>query len=112
MSRTIPRPCVADLSSHDMAALRATGQTLGVAFAVGKEGVTEGVVKELQNRLSREPLVKVRILAGAREGEEEMTSKDIARDLAAKARVTLVEVRGHTALFHRPPRHKRGPDDF
>lgn len=105
-------PGVAELSSHDMAALRATGQTLDVAFAVGKEGVTEGVVKELQNRLSRDPLVKVRILAAAREGEEEASTKDLARDLAARARVTLVEVRGHTALFHRPPRHKRGPNDF
>lgn len=103
---------MADLSSHDLAALRATGQSLDAAFAVGKEGVTEGVVKELQNRLSKEPLVKVRILRGAREGEEETTTKEIARDLAARARVTLVEVRGHTALFHRPPRHKRGPEDF
>lgn len=114
MRVTRPRPFVADLSSHDMAALRATGQTIDVAFAVGKEGVTDGVVKELQNRLAREPLVKVRILRGAREGEgeEDASTKDIARDLAQRARVTLVEVRGHTALFHRPPRHKRGPDDF
>lgn len=103
---------MAEISSHDMAALRATGQTLDVAFAVGKEGVTDGVVKELQNRLSKEPLVKVRIHKGAREGEEDLSTKEVARDLAAKARVVLVEVRGHTALFHRPPRHKRGPNDF
>lgn len=100
---------MAKLTPADLAALRATGQTLEVAFAVGKEGVTEGVVKELQNRLSREPLVKVRLLAGSR---AETSAKDLAQDLAAKARVTLVEVRGFTALFHRPPRHKRGPDDF
>ena len=112
MREMVPRPPVADLSSHDMAALRATGQTLDVAFAVGKDGVTDGVVKELQNRLTREPLVKVRIHASAREGEAEASTKDLARDLAARARVTLVEVRGHTALFHRPPRHKRGPEDF
>lgn len=100
---------MAELSSHDMAALRATGQTLEVAFAVGKDGITEGVVKELQNRLARDPLVKVRLLAGSR---ADQGAKDIAQELAAKARVTLVEVRGFTALFHRPPRHKRGPDDF
>lgn len=100
---------MAELTSHDLAALRATGQTLEVAFAVGKEGLTEGVVKELQNRLSKEPLVKVRLLKSAR---EEAGAKDLARELAERARVVLVEVRGHTALFHRPPRHKRGPDDF
>lgn len=100
---------MAELSSHDLAALRATGQTLDVAFQIGKDGVTDGVVKELQQRLTREPLVKVRLLRGAR---EEGSTKDLAQELAEKARVTLVEVRGFTALYHRPPRHKRGPDDF
>lgn len=100
---------MADLTSHDLAALRASGQTLGVAFQIGKDGVSEGVVKELQARLEREPLIKVKILAAAREGGD---TKDLARELATAARVTLVEVRGHTALFYRPPRHKRGPEDF
>lgn len=101
---------MADLTSADLAALRATGQSLDVAFQVGKSGITDGVVKELQAHLSREPLVKVRILKGAREEGDD--TKALAQDLAARARVRLVEVRGHTALFHRPPRHKRGPDDF
>jgi RNA-binding protein len=100
---------VANLTSHDLAALRATGQTLGVAFQVGKDGVSEGVVKELQARLERDPLVKVKILASAREDAD---AKALAQGLAQAARVTLVEVRGHTALFYRPPRHKRGPQDF
>ena len=97
---------MAQLTPSDLAALRATGQTLGDAFQVGKGGVTEGVVKELQAHLTREPLVKVRILKSAGD------AKVLARDMAAQARVVLVEVRGHKALFHRPPRHKRGPDDF
>jgi RNA-binding protein len=92
----------------DLAALRATGQTLDAAFQVGKGGVTEGVVKELQAHLSREPLVKIRILKSAGEGD----TRAIAETLARAARVVLVEVRGHTALFHRPPRHKRAPGDF
>ena len=100
---------MAELTSHDLAALRATGQTLEAAFQVGKDGVTEGVVKELQARLTREPLVKVKIQKAAF-GEGDI--RDVAADLAKRARVTLVEVRGHTALFHRPPRHRRGPDDF
>lgn len=100
---------MAELSSHDIAALRATGQSIEVAFQVGKDGVTDGVVKELQNRLSKEPLVKVRLLKSAREDED---TRSVAEDLAKRARVVLVEVRGHTALFHRPPRHKRSRDDF
>ena len=100
---------MAELSSHDLAALRAQGQSLDAAFHVGKDGVTEGVVKELQTRLTKEPLLKVRLLAGAR-GEQ--SSKDLAIEMAKQARVVLVEVRGHTALFYRPPRHKRTAGDF
>lgn len=109
MSKARPRPNVAEISSADMAALRATGQTLGVAFQIGKSGVTDGVVKELQAHLSREPLVKVKVLKSALESGD---IDALARDLATRARVVLVETRGHTALFHRPPRHKRAPGDF
>lgn len=100
---------MADLTSHDLAELRASGQSLAVAFQIGKGGLSEGVVRELQMRLAREPLVKVKILAGAREDAD---AKTLAKELAAQAKVRLVEVRGHTALFYRPPRHKRGPEDF
>jgi len=99
---------MAQLTPADLAALRATGQSLDAAFQVGKDGASEGVVKELQAHLSREPLVKVRILKSAGEGD----TRAVAEALARGARVVLVEVRGHTALFHRPPRHKRGPEDF
>lgn len=100
---------MADLTSQDLAQLRATGQTVEVAFQIGKGGLTEGVVKELQARLAKEPLVKVKILAAAR---GEGGAKSLAMELAQRARVKLVEVRGFTALFYRPPRHKRAPGDY
>ena len=92
---------MSDLSSHDIAALRANGQALPVAFQIGKSGLTEGVVEELKTWLEREPLVKVRLLKGAREDGD---TKAVAAELAEKAGVVLVEVRGHTALFYRPRR--------
>ena len=93
------------MKGADLAALRATGQSLEAAFQIGKSGVTDGVVKELQAHLSREPLVKVKILKGAREGAD---ADAVARDLAERAGAVLVETRGHTALFYRPPRRGRG----
>ena len=98
---------MAELNSHDIAGLKATGQSLDVAFQVGKSGVTEGVVKELATWLEREPLVKVRLLKSAR-GEAD--AKSVAADLAERAGAVLVEVRGHTALFYRPrgARRRRG----
>lgn len=95
---------MSDLSSHDIAGLKASGQSLSVAFQVGKSGVTEGVVAELKTWLDREPLVKVKVLAGAREDAD---TKAIAQELAEKAGVVLVEVRGHTALFYRPRKGQR-----
>lgn len=107
MSKVRVAVAMATLTPADLAALRATGQTLDAAFQVGKGGASEGVAKELQAHLSREPLVKVRIHPTA-----EGSTREVAEQLAKAARVTLVEVRGHTALFHRPPKHKRGPEDF
>lgn len=92
---------MAELTSHEIAALKANGQSVEVAFQVGKSGVTEGVVKELEAWLSREPLVKVRLLKSA---SGEASTKAVAADLAEKAGAVLVEVRGHTALFYRPKR--------
>lgn len=95
---------LSDLSSHDIAALKATGQSLAVAFQVGKSGVTEGVIGELKSWLEREPLVKLRIMRGAREDAD---AKAVAQEIAEKAGVVLVEVRGHTALFYRPRKGQR-----
>lgn len=95
---------MSDLSSHDIAGLKASGQALPVAFQVGKSGISEGVVAELKAWLEREPLVKVKLLAGAREDAD---TKTVAQELAEKAGVVLVEVRGHTALFYRPRKGQR-----
>lgn len=90
---------MADLTSQEIAALKASGQAIESSFQVGKNGLTEGVVKELLTWLEREPLVKVKILKGARADGD---TKAVAQDLATRAGVVLVEVRGHTALFYRP----------
>lgn len=95
-----------DLPSSEIAALKATGQTLDVAFQIGKNGVTEGVVKELVSWLEKEPLVKVKLLKGAR---ADAGTKEVAADLAEKAGAVLVEVRGFTALFYRPKRGRKRP---
>jgi RNA-binding protein len=109
MRRVVLPRSVVDLTPHEIAALRASGQSVDAAFQVGKAGVTDGVVKELQTHLEREPLVKVKLLKGAREDADTRT---LAEDLAQRARVRLIEVRGHTALFYRAPRHKRAPGEF
>lgn len=77
---------------------------LTASLQVGKAGVTEALVGELRTQLDREPLVKVKLLRSAR-GEED---RDVlAASLAEGAEATLVEVRGNTAVFYKPPKNRR-----
>lgn len=93
-----------ELSSKDIAALKAEAHDLDVALQLGKAGVTDAFITELDEQLNRQRLVKVRLLRSAR---EETGKDDIATDLAERTRSTLVEVRGNTAVFYRPRGSKR-----
>ncbi len=86
--------------------LREEGQRLQPTVHVGKGGLDDRVLSELDAQLRRNHLVKVRILRGAaggdRTGEEEL-----ARTLAEGLGAELVERRGHTVLVYR--RSAKGP---
>ena len=79
---------------------RAAAQTLDVTLHVGKNGVNEATIAELDAQLKKKKLVKVRLLKAATEGGAEDASQ--AQRLAASTRSTHIEVRGHTAVFFRP----------
>lgn len=77
--------------------LRGLGHALDPVVHVGKEGVTDGVVRTTREQLRAHELVKVKILP---ECPEER--RDAAADLAARAEAALVQVLGRTALLYRP----------
>lgn len=79
---------------------RAEAQQVDVSLQVGKNGVTPATVEELSAQLKKRKLVKVRLLKSATEGGSQ--DKDQAQALADGTRSTLIEVRGHTAVFFRP----------
>lgn len=87
------------LSSKDMAALKAKAQELPAALQMGKAGITDGFLGEVQSHLDREPLVKVKLLKSALESGDK---KDLAQEVADKLGATLVELRGHTAVYYKP----------
>jgi RNA-binding protein len=86
-------------SGPDREELRSRGQSVGATIRVGKAGVTEGVVDEADGQLEDRDLVKVRLLRSARAGADR---EELAEELARRADAELVEVRGNTALLHRP----------
>ena len=76
--------------------LRSKGQAMKPTVIVGKEGISESVVMELDRQVKKMKLVKVRVLHTPEEGIE-----DFAARLASASHSDLVETRGKTVLLHR-----------
>ncbi len=89
--------------------LRAEGQRLDATVHVGKDGIDEGLLAEIDSQLKRNHLVKVRIQRGAVGGDRD-GERDLADVLATALSADLVERRGHTALIYRraKPQARRG----
>ena len=85
--------------------LRAQAQELTADLQVGKAGVTDAFIAELDRRLEENALVKIRLLASAREGRDR---KEVATEAASRASAELLEVRGNTAVFFRARRKPKG----
>jgi len=68
---------------------------LDATLRVGKGGL-EAVADELASQLQDRDLVKVKFLRAARGGTN---TEELAADLADRAGATVVQTRGHTAVF-------------
>ena len=77
--------------------LKRRAHDLDVTVWVGKSGLG-AVVDELDDQLDATDLVKVKFLRAAR---AEGSADDLAGDLADRIDATVIDVRGHTAVFHR-----------
>jgi len=80
----------------DRQALRKRAHDLDVTVWVGAGGI-DAVVDELAGQLERRDLVKVRFLSAKGGGP---STDEQAEVLAERTGATLVETRGHTAVFH------------
>ena len=68
---------------------------LDASLRVGKHGV-ESVADELSDQLADRDLVKVKFLRSSLGGTN---AEDLAAELADQAGATVVQTRGHTAVF-------------
>lgn len=88
--------------------LRSEGQALDATVNIGKGGVTEGILEELDAQLRRNHLVKVRVQRSA-VGEDKQAKDIQATELADLLGADLVERRGHTVLLYRRKAPRRSP---
>ena len=65
---------------------------------IGKSGVSEEVLKEVEKQLEKRKMVKVKLLGTALKGSK---TKQIAAQIAERTEASLVEVRGHTFMLYR-----------
>jgi len=69
---------------------------------IGKSGVSQELLKEIEKQLDKKEMVKIKILKSALEGDK---AKQIALRIAEQTEASLVEVRGHTFMLYK--RHKK-----
>lgn len=69
---------------------------------IGKGGVSEDILKEIEKQLDKSKMVKVKILKSALSEDK---TKQIACSIATQAEASLVEIRGHTFMLYKP--HKK-----
>ncbi|MFZ2498120.1 MAG: YhbY family RNA-binding protein [Methanosarcina sp.] len=78
--------------------LKAEANQINPILNIGKNGVTETLIDELNKQIKANRLVKVRVLKSAEEGKD---VKTVAEEIANATRSTLIEVRGRTVVLYR-----------
>ncbi|HEX7664962.1 MAG TPA: ribosome assembly RNA-binding protein YhbY [Polyangiaceae bacterium] len=91
-----------ELSGKATRYLRGLGHDLSPVVNVGKEGVTEALVKATKEALLAHELIKVKV-----QPEAPIDRKSTAADLAAQADAALAQVLGRTFLLYK--RHPKKP---
>lgn len=81
--------------------LRAEGSLLKPVVIIGKEGLTEAVVKECDNTLTAKELVKVRVQKNCFS-----EPKELGKELAEKTNSILVQTAGRNFLLYRENKEK------
>lgn len=78
--------------------LRGLAHDLKPIVLIGKEGITDGIVRATDEGLSRHELIKIKFI-DFKEKEQKETLTD---ELAVKTGSALIGTIGHTAILYRP----------
>jgi len=71
-----------------------------VTINVGKNGITENLIKEVNFQLEKHGIVKVKLLSNFR-SKTEKKKKELAEEIASKIKGKLVDFRGFVLTFER-----------
>ena len=82
--------------------LRGLAHKLNPVIIVGNNGLSEGLLKELDTQLEHHELIKVRANAEDRESRDALV-----QELCTRARAELVQRIGHIAVLYRPAKEPK-----
>lgn len=85
------------LTSKQKSHLRSLAHKLKPVVMIGNAGVTENIVREIDNNLSHHELIKIRI-SGMERADLTETASSICQDTNSE----LVNIIGHIAILYRP----------
>lgn len=84
------------LSGKQKSYLRGIAQTRRPLFQIGKDGISENVIKTIRDSLEAHELVKVSLLKTS-----PITTREAALDLASGTHSEVVQIIGHTVVLYR-----------
>ena len=84
------------ISSKQRSYLRGLAQQVDPTVYIGKQGLTENVIKEIDTGLNCRELVKVKLQEGA-----DLSPKDVADDMAEKLKADFVQAIGRKFVLYR-----------
>lgn len=90
------------LSSKQIKYLRGLAHHLNPVVMIGQYGVTDGVLKEMEQTLKHHELIKVNLRC-----DDQSELQDLLLRVRESVKATLVQVIGHKAVFYRPSPEKK-----
>lgn len=90
------------LNSRQRAQLRGLANSLDTIFQVGKGGVTENMVKQVDDALEARELIKLRVLETS-----PVSSREAADEIAEKTHSDVVQVIGTRFVLYRESRDNK-----
>lgn len=84
------------MNSKDRAYLRSLANTIQPIFQIGKSGISDNLIKQVDEALEARELIKITVLETA-----PMDSKDLAIALSENTASTVVQVMGRKITLYR-----------
>lgn len=88
---------MAKLTGKQKRFLRAEAHDMSPVFQIGKHEITEEVVLEYEDALSKRELMKVQLLQNA-----SMTRKEVAAFIEEHSEITVVQIIGNVLVLYLP----------